>query len=217
MKYVYRALTAAAAAAIFPIFIFAPLLRLSYSVILTGDSELTLCLKDLFFSGGQQLPLGQLAGLDAVQPLKPSVTALCILLAMALAVALAIVVFALCSDRYAVTAGLAGAGSLLLLCALIPMNAVSTMLTDGTVSIGTLLAQLQETGVANSGMLSLLQSAPSIADVAVQIKSVGFAAAFYLALFLMILLCVWCAAHVLIGIGEEKKPIRKPVHKKKKK
>lgn len=216
MKYVYRILTAVAAAAIFPVFFFAPLLRLAYSVILTGESELTLSLKEMLFSGEEQLPLGKLFSLDAVQPLKPAVIALCVLLALALAVALAILIFSLCSDRYAVTAGMAGAGSLLLLCALIPMNAVSTMLTDGTVSIGALLAQLQEAGVANNGILSLLQSAPSIADLAVQIKSVGFGAAFYLALFLMILLCVWGVAHVVIGIGEEKKPRRKPIHQKKK-
>lgn len=216
MKYVYRILTAIAAAAIFPVFFFAPLLRLAYSVILTGESELSLSLKEMFFSGGERLPLGQLFSLDAVQPLRPAVIALCILLALALAVALAILIFSLCSDRYAVTAGMAGIGSLLLLCALIPMNAISGMLTDGTVSIGTLLAQLQETGSANLGLLSLLQSAPSIADLAVQIQSLRFGAAFYLTLVLMILLCIWGVAHVAIGIGEEKKPARKPLHKKKK-
>ena len=65
------------------------------------------------------------------------------------------------------------------------------MLTDGSIPIGTLLAQLQETGAANAGILSLLQGAPSIADVAVQIQSVGFGAAYYLSLLIMILLLVW--------------------------
>ncbi len=216
MKYVYRVLTAIAAAAIFPVFLFAPLLRLVYSVILTGESELTLSLKDMFFSGGEQLQTEKLLSLDAVQPLKPAVTALCILLSLALAAALAIVICSLLSDRYAVMAGLSGAGTILLLCALIPMRAVSAMLTDGTVSIGTLLAQLQETGAANTGILSLLQSAPSIADLAVQIKSVGFGAAYDLSLFLMILLLGWGVANVVIGIGEQKKPVRRAKHTKKK-
>lgn len=216
MKYVTRILTAIAAAAIFPAFFFAPLLRLVYSVILTGESELTLSLKDMFFSGGEQPQTEKLLSLDAVQPLKPAVTALCILLSLALAAALAIVICSLLSDRYAVMAGLSGAGTILLLCALIPMRAVSAMLTDGTVSIGTLLAQLQETGAANTGILSLLQSAPSIADLAVQIKSVGFGAAYDLSLFLMILLLVWGVANVVIGIGEQKKPVRRAKHTKKK-
>lgn len=216
MKYVYRVLTAIAAAAIFPVFLFAPLLRLVYSVILTGESELTLSLKDMLFSGGDQLQTEKLLSLDAVQPLKPAVTALCILLSLSLAAALVIVIFSLCSDRYAITTGLSGVGTALLLCALIPMHSISTMLTDGTVSIGTLLSQLQETGAANTGILSLLQSAPSIADLAVQIKSVGFGAAYYSSLLLMILLLVWSIAHVVISIGENKKPLRRTVHQKKK-
>lgn len=214
MKYVYRVLTAIAAAAIFPVFFLAPLLRLTYSVILTGESELVLSLKDLFFAGDEQMQLGTLTSLDAVQPLKPAVTALCILLALALAVAFSILVFSLLSDRYVITAGMSGAGALLLLFAQIPMGKISAMLTDGTISIGTLLAQLQETGAANTGILSFLQGAPSIADVAMQIISAGFGAAYYLALALMILLCVWCAAHVVIVIGEEQKPVRRIVHKK---
>ncbi len=217
MKYVYRVLTAIAAAAIFPVFLFAPLLRLVYSVILTGESELTLSLKDMLFSGGDQLQTEKLLSLDAVQPLKPAVTALCILLSLSLAAALVIVIFSLCSDRYAITTGLSGVGTALLLCALIPMHSISTMLTDGTVSIGTLLSQLQETGAANTGILSLLQSAPSIADLAVQIKSVGFGAAYYSSLLLMILLLVWSIAHVVISIGENKKPLRRTVHQKRKK
>lgn len=217
MKYVYRVLTAIAAAAIFPVFLFAPLLRLVYSVILTGESELTLSLKDMLFSGGDQLQTEKLLSLDAVQPLKPAVTALCILLSLSLAAALMIVIFSLCSDRYAITTGLSGVGTALLLCALIPMHSISTMLTDGTVSIGTLLSQLQETGAANTGILSLLQSAPSIADLAVQIKSVGFGAAYYSSLLLMILLLVWSIAHVVISIGENKKPLRRTVHQKRKK
>lgn len=217
MKYVYRVLTAIAAAAIFPVFLFAPLLRLVYSVILTGESELTLSLKDILFSGGEQLQTEKLLSLDAVQPLKPAVTALCILLSLSLAAALVIVIFSLCSDRYAITTGLSGVGTALLLCALIPMHSISTMLTDGTVSIGTLLSQLQETGAANTGILSLLQSAPSIADLAVQIKSVGFGAAYYSSLLLMILLLVWSIAHVVISIGENKKPLRRTVHQKRKK
>lgn len=216
MKYVYRVLTAIAAAAIFPVFLFAPLLRLVYSVILTGESELTLSLKDMLFSGGEQLQTEKLLSLDAVQPLKPAVTALYILLLLALAAALVIVIFSLCSDRYAITAGLSGVGMALLLFALIPMHSISTMLTDGTVSIGTLLSQLQETGAANTGILSLLQSAPSIADLAVQIKSVGFGAAYYGSLLLMILLMIWSIAHVVISIGENKKPPRRTVHQKKK-
>ncbi|MBS5873603.1 MAG: hypothetical protein KIC46_05740 [Clostridiales bacterium] len=216
MKYVYRVLTAIAAAAIFPVFLFAPLLRLVYSVILTGESELTLSLKDMLFSGGNQLQTEKLLSLDAVQPLKPAVTALCILLSLSLAAALVIVIFSLCSDRYAITTGLSGVGTALLLCALIPMHSISTMLTDGTVSIGTLLSQLQETGAANTGILSLLQSAPSIADLAVQIKSVGFGAAYYGSLLLMILLMIWSIAHVVISIGENKKPPRRTVHQKKK-
>lgn len=216
MKYVYRVLTAIAAAAIFPVFLFAPLLRLVYFIILTGESELTLSLKDMLFSGGEQLPMEKLFSLDAVQPLKPAVTALYILLLLALAAALVIVIFSLCSDRYAITAGLSGVGTTLLLCALIPMHSITTMLTDGTVSIGTLLSQLQETGAANTGILSLLQSAPSIADLAVQIKSVGFGAAYYGSLLLMILLLVWSIAHVVISIGEDKKPPRRMVHQKKK-
>lgn len=216
MKYVYRVLTAIAAAAIFPVFLFAPLLRLVYSVILTGESELTLSLKDILFSGGEQLQTEKLLSLDAVQPLKPAVTALCILLSLSLAAALMIVIFSLCSDRYAITTGLSGVGTALLLCALIPMHSISTMLTDGTVSIGTLLSQLQETGAANTGILSLLQSAPSIADLAVQIKSVGFGAAYYGSLLLMILLMIWSIAHVVISIGENKKPPRRTVHQKKK-
>lgn len=216
MKYVYRVLTAIAAAAIFPVFLFAPLLRLVYFIILTGESELTLSLKDMLFSGGEQLPTEKLFSLDAVQPLKPAVTALYILLLLALAAALVIVIFSLCSDRYAITAGLSGVGTTLLLCALIPMHSITTMLTDGTVSIGTLLSQLQETGAANTGILSLLQSAPSIADLAVQIKSVGFGAAYYGSLLLMILLLVWSIAHVVISIGEDKKPPRRMVHQKKK-
>lgn len=216
MKYVYRVLTAIAAAAIFPVFLFAPLLRLIYFIILTGESELTLSLKDMLFSGGEQLPMEKLFSLDAVQPLKPAVTALYILLLLALAAALVIVIFSLCSDRYAITAGLSGVGTTLLLCALIPMHSITTMLTDGTVSIGTLLSQLQETGAANTGILSLLQSAPSIADLAVQIKSVGFGAAYYGSLLLMILLLVWSIAHVVISIGEDKKPPRRMVHQKKK-
>lgn len=217
MKYVYRVLTAIAAAAIFPVFLFAPLLRLVYSVILTGESELTLSLKDMLFSGGDQLQTEKLLSLDAVQPLKPAVTALCILLSLSLAAALVIVIFSLCSDRYAITTGLSGVGTALLLCALIPMHSISTMLTDGTVSIGTLLSQLQETGAAKTGILSLLQSAPSIADLAVQIKSVGFGAAYYSSLLLMILLLVWSIAHVVISIGENKKPLRRTVHQKRKK
>ena len=217
MKYVYRVLTAIAAAAIFPVFLFAPLLRLVYSVILTGESELTLSLKDMLFSGGDQLQTEKLLSLDAVQPLKPAVTALCILLSLSLAAALVIVIFSLCSDRYAITTGLSGVGTALLLCALIPMHSISTMLTDGTVSIGTLLSQLQETGAANTGILSLLQSAPSIADLAVQIKSVGFGAAYYGSLLLMILLMIWSIAHVVISIGENKKPLRRTVHQKRKK
>ena len=217
MKYVYRVLTAIAAAAIFPVFLFAPLLRLVYSVILTGESELTLSLKDMLFSGGDQLQTEKLLSLDAVQPLKPAVTALCILLSLSLAAALMIVIFSLCSDRYAITTGLSGVGTALLLCALIPLHSISTMLTDGTVSIGTLLSQLQETGAANTGILSLLQSAPSIADLAVQIKSVGFGAAYYSSLLLMILLLVWSIAHVVISIGENKKPLRRTVHQKRKK
>lgn len=217
MKYVYRVLTAIAAAAIFPVFLFAPLLRLVYSVILTGESELTLSLKDILFSGGEQLQTEKLLSLDAVQPLKPAVTALCILLSLSLAAALVIVIFSLCSDRYAITAGLSGVGMALLLFALIPMHSIATMLTDGTVSIGTLLSQLQETGAANTGILSLLQSAPSIADLAVQIKSVGFGAAYYSSLLLMILLLVWSIAHVVISIGENKKPLRRTVHQKRKK
>uniref|UniRef100_UPI003FF0FAAC hypothetical protein n=1 Tax=Candidatus Fimivicinus sp. TaxID=3056640 RepID=UPI003FF0FAAC len=216
MKYVYRVLTAIAAAAIFPVFLFAPLLRLVYFIILTGESELTLSLKDMLFSGGEQLPMEKLFSLDAIQPLKPAVTALYILLLLALAAALVIVIFSLCSDRYAITAGLSGVGTTLLLCALIPMHSITTMLTDGTVSIGTLLSQLQETGAANAGILSLLQSAPSIADLAVQIKSVGFGAAYYGSLLLMILLLVWSIAHVVISIGEDKKPPRRMVHQKKK-
>lgn len=216
MKYVYRVLTAIAAAAIFPVFLFAPLLRLVYSVILTGESELTLSLKDMLFSGGEQLQTEKLLSLDAVQPLKPAVTSLCILLLLALAAALVIAIFSLCSDRYAITAGLSGVGMALLLFALIPMHSISTMLTDGTVSIGTLLSQLQETGAANTGILSLLQSAPSIADLAVQIKSVGFGAAYYGSLLLMILLLIWSIAHVVISIGENKKPPRRTVHQKKK-
>lgn len=216
MKYVYRVLTAIAAAAIFPVFLFAPLLRLVYSVILTGESELTLSLKDILFSGGDQLQTEKLLSLDAVQPLKPAVTALCILLLLALAAALVIVIFSLCSDRYAITAGLSGVGMALLLFALIPMHSIATMLTDGTVSIGTLLSQLQETGAANTGILSLLQSAPSIADLAVQIKSVGFGAAYYGSLLLMILLLIWSIAHVVISIGENKNPPRRTVHQKKK-
>lgn len=216
MKYVYRVLTAIAAAAIFPVFLFAPLLRLVYSVILTGESELTLSLKDMLFSGGEQLQTEKLLSLDAVQPLKPAVTALYILLLLALAAALVIVIFSLCSDRYAITAGLSGVGMALLLFALIPMHSISTMLTDGTVSIGTLLSQLQETGAANTGILSLLQSAPSIADLAVQIKSVGFGAAYYGSLLLMILLMIWSIAHVVISIGENKKTPRRTVHQKKK-
>ena len=216
MKYVYRVLTAIAAAAIFPVFLFAPLLRLVYSVILTGESELTLSLKDMLFSGGDQLQTEKLLSLDAVQPLKPAVTALCILLSLSLAAALVIGIFSLCSDRYAITTGLSGVGTALLLCALIPMHSISTMLTDGTVSIGTLLSQLQETGAANTGILSLLQSAPSIADLAVQIKSVGFGAAYYGSLLLMILLMIWSIAHVVISIGENKKPPRRTVHQKKK-
>ncbi len=216
MKYVYRVLTAIAAAAIFPVFLFAPLLRLVYSVILTGESELTLSLKDILFSGGEQLQTEKLLSLDAVQPLKPAVTALCILLLLALTAALVIVIFSLCSDRYAITAGLSGVGMALLLFALIPMHSIATMLTDGTVSIGTLLSQLQETGAANTGILSLLQSAPSIADLAVQIKSVGFGAAYYGSLLLMILLLIWSIAHVVISIGENKKPPRRTVHQKKK-
>lgn len=217
MKYVYRVLTAIAAAAIFPVFLFAPLLRLVYSVILTGESELTLSLKDMLFSGGDQLQTEKLLSLDAVQPLKPAVTALCILLSLSLAAALVIVIFSLCSDRYAITTGLSGVGTALLLFALIPMHSIATMLTDGTVSIGTLLSQLQETGAANTGILSLLQSAPSIADLAVQIKSVGFGAAYYSSLLLMILLLVWSIAHVVISIGENKKPLRRTVHQKRKK
>lgn len=214
MKYVYRVLTAIAAAAIFPVFFLAPLLRLTYSVILTGESELALSLKDLFFAGDEQMQLGTLSSLDAVQPLKPAVTALCILLALALAVAFAILVFSLLSDRYVITAGMSGAGALLLLFAQLPMGKISAMLTDGTISIGTLLAQLQEAGAANTGILAFLQGAPSIADLAMQVISAGFGAAYYLALALMILLCVWCAAHVVIVIGEEQRPVRRIVHKK---
>ena len=173
-------------------------------------------MKDILFSGGEQLQTEKLLSLDAVQPLKPAVTALCILLLLALAAALVIVIFSLCSDRYAITAGLTGVGMALLLFALIPMHSISTMLTDGTVSIGTLLSQLQETGAANTGILSLLQSAPSIADLAVQIKSVGFGAAYYGSLLLMILLLIWSIAHVVISIGENKKPPRRTVHQKKK-
>lgn len=217
MKYVSRILTAAVAAAIFPVFFFAPLLRLAYSVILAGESELTLSLKELISNGGQALPVGKLLSLDAVQPLKPAILAVCILLALALVIALAVAVFSLLSDRYAVTAGLSGAGTALMLCALIPMHTVSTMLVDGSVSIGALLAQLQESGAINAGALSLLQNAPSIADVAVQIKSVGFGTAYYLALFFMIFLLIWGVANVAIGIGEKQRPVQKPIHKKKKK
>ena len=216
MKYVARVLTAMVAAAVFPVFFLLPMLKARYSVILAGENELTLSLKEMLFSGDGQLPFGKLFELDAVQPLKPAVIALCTLLALALAVMLILVLCSLLSSRYAVTAGLSGAGTILMLCALIPMHMVSTILTDGTIPIGTLLAQLQETGAANIGALSLLQSAPSIADVAVQIKSVGFGTAYYLSLLIMILLLAWGVANMVIEIGAKKRPARRPVHKKKK-
>ena len=138
-----------------------------------------------------------------------------VLLALALAVVLILVICSLLSSRYAATAGLSGIGAIFMLCALIPMHRVSTMLTDGSIPIGTLLAQLQETGAANAGILSLLQGAPSIADVAVQIQSVGFGAAYYLSLLIMILLLVWGLANMAIEIGAEKRPPRRLAPKKK--
>ena len=148
MKYAARVLTAMVAAAAFPVFFLAPLLKLRYSVILAGESELALSLKEIFFSGDGQLPADKLFALDAMQPLKPAIIALCILLALALAVVLILVICSLLSSRYAATAGLSGIGAIFMLCALIPMHRVSTMLTDGSIPIGTLLAQLQETGAA---------------------------------------------------------------------
>lgn len=213
MKYAARVLTAMVAAAAFPVFFLAPLLKLRYSVILAGESELALSLKEIFFSGDGQLPADKLFALDAMQPLKPAIIALCILLA--LAVVLILVICSLLSSRYAATAGLSGIGAIFMLCALIPMHRVSTMLTDGSIPIGTLLAQLQETGAANAGILSLLQGAPSIADVAVQIQSVGFGAAYYLSLLIMILLLVWGLANMAIEIGAEKRPPRRLAPKKK--
>lgn len=215
MKYVARVLTAMVAAAVFPVFFLAPLLKLRYSVILAGENELVLSLKEILFSGDGQLPADKLFALDAMLPLKPAIIALCILLALALAVVLILVICSLLSSRYAVTASLSGIGTIFMLCALIPMHRVSTMLTDGSVPIGTLLAQLQETGVANAGVLSLLQSAPSIADAAVQIQSVGFGTAYYLSLLVMILLLVWGLANMAIEIGAEKRPPHRPVSKKK--
>ena len=215
MKYAARVLTAMVAAAAFPVFFLAPLLKLRYSVILAGESELALSLKEIFFSGDGQLPTDKLFALDAMQPLKPAIIALCILLALALAVVLILVICSLLSSRYAATAGLSGIGAIFMLCALIPMHRVSTMLTDGSIPIGTLLAQLQETGAANAGILSLLQGAPSIADVAVQIQSVGFGAAYYLSLLIMILLLVWGLANMAIEIGAEKRPPRRLAAKKK--
>ena len=50
MKYAARVLTAMVAAAAFPVFFLAPLLKLRYSVILAGESELALSLKEIFFS-----------------------------------------------------------------------------------------------------------------------------------------------------------------------
>lgn len=85
MKYAARVLTAMVAAAAFPVFFLAPLLKLRYSVILAGESELALSLKEIFFSGDGQLPADKLFALDAMQPLKPAIIALCILLALALA------------------------------------------------------------------------------------------------------------------------------------
>lgn len=49
MKYAARVLTAMVAAAAFPVFFLAPLLKLRYSVILAGESELALSLKEIFF------------------------------------------------------------------------------------------------------------------------------------------------------------------------
>ena len=51
MKYAARVLTAMVAAAAFPVFFLAPLLKLRYSVILAGENELALSLKEIFFSG----------------------------------------------------------------------------------------------------------------------------------------------------------------------
>ena len=45
MKYAARVLTAMVAAAAFPVFFLAPLLKLRYSVILAGESELALSRK----------------------------------------------------------------------------------------------------------------------------------------------------------------------------
>ena len=80
MKYAARVLTAMVAAAAFPVFFLAPLLKLRYSVILAGESELALSLKEIFFSGDGQLPADKLFALDAMQPLKPAIIALCILI-----------------------------------------------------------------------------------------------------------------------------------------
>lgn len=71
MKYAARVLTAMVAAAAFPVFFLAPLLKLRYSVILAGESELALSLKEIFFSGDGQLPTDKLFALDAMQPLNP--------------------------------------------------------------------------------------------------------------------------------------------------
>lgn len=49
MKYVARVLTAMVAAAVFPVFFLLPLLKARYSVILAGENELTLSLKEMLF------------------------------------------------------------------------------------------------------------------------------------------------------------------------
>ena len=77
MKYAARVLTAMVAAAAFPVFFLAPLLKLRYSVILAGENELALSLKEIFFSGDGQLPADKLFALDAMQPLKPAVHPAC--------------------------------------------------------------------------------------------------------------------------------------------
>ncbi len=219
MDYVYRALTAVAAAAIFPVFFLAPLLRISYSVILMGASEIPICLKDLLFMQEGSLRPDALFHLEALAPLKPALAALGVLLALALVAALAIVVVSLCCDRYAITLCIAGAGTVLLLGALVPLRTASAMLADGTISIGALLSQVQEAGVLPDSIegisSSLLQTASSLADLAVQEIALHFGAGYYGALLLMGFLLLWGAAHVSIRIGEEKRPARRAPHKRK--
>ena len=218
-RYGYRAVAAIVAAAIFPVFFLAPLMRISYSVLLMGESELTISLRDLLFAQGGALQPEVLLGLEALAPLKPTLAALSALLVLALAAALATVIASLCCGRYAATLCIAGAGTASLLGALIPLHTASAMLADGTVSIGTLLSQVQETGVLPDSIggisSSLLQNASSLADLAVQEIALHFDAGYYGALLLMAFLLFWSGTHLLIGIGEGRQPAHRAAHKRK--